>query len=313
MRDQPDVSIIIVTFNVAGFLDSCLRSIRQETRSRHEIIVVDNSSRDGSAEIARSVAPEAVIFRNERNLGFSRANNQGFCRARGRHLFMLNPDTVVRDRAIDRLVAFMDEHPEAGACGPKNLNPDLSLQQNCHHFPTLSSAFFDALQLRRFFPGSRIFGREQMTYWGYDDVREVDWITGCSLMLRKQALDQVGFLDERYFMYAEECDLCFRLKKNHWRVFFEPSAAIIHYYGRSALSHRSLGVHEKNITRYYFESRYYFFEKNYGRGRGLLLRALDSAYYGSSLIKNGISFSRKDRDEKIACAQTVIRSALNLG
>ena len=195
-----DVTIVIVSYNVAKLLEECLASIEKETSCDHEIIVVDNHSSDGSAEVAKALHPEIALIKNPRNVGFARANNQAFRMAKGRFVLMLNPDTRVLGGAIDRLVRFMDAHPEAGACGPKNLNSDLSLQYNCHHFPSLTSVLVEFLQLRRFFPKNKFFGRAQMTYWTYDEIKTVDSITGCSLMIRREALERLGYLDERYFM-----------------------------------------------------------------------------------------------------------------
>jgi GT2 family glycosyltransferase len=306
-----DVSIVIVSYNVAGYLRGCLDSIRKETSCAHEIIVVDNNSTDDSVAIAGSFMPGLKLVQKHENVGFARANNQGFGMAQGRYIFMLNPDVVVMDRAIDKLVDFMDKNPEIGACGPKNVSPDMSLQLNCHHFPTLSMILVEYLRLKRKFQKRRFFGREHMTYWSYDEVKDVDWITGASLMIRKEALDEVGWLDEDYFMYSEESDLCYRLKKKRWRVAFYPEASILHYGGQSSLSQQQQTVHSKTITKYLHQSRYLFFRKNYGKGREWLLRALDILYFSLSYVKNKVQFRKSDRQEKMDYARIVLRLALN--
>jgi len=305
-----DVSIIIVSFNAGNYLNKCLLSVKKETASNYEIIVVDNHSRDDSVDIVKKYYPDVKLVEFQENVGFAKANNIAFKAANGRYVFMLNPDTVVLNGAIDKLVKFMDHNKSAGACGPKNLNTDLSLQYNCHHFPSLLLSLWEYLQLKRFFPHSRIFGREHMSYWDYNIVKEIDWITGCSLLIRKKVLDRIGFLDENYFMYSEECDLCFRMKKNNYLTLFYPGASIIHYGGQSSLKQEQQKTFSKTIVKYLFQSRYYFYRKNYGKGWEILLRLLDMIYFGISLIKNKVFFLKKNRKEKIALAEEVLCTTL---
>jgi GT2 family glycosyltransferase len=281
-----DVTVVIVSYNVAELACEAVASVKQQTSCRFEIIVVDNGSVDNSVARIKSEHPDVIIIENGRNAGFAVANNQAFRIAAGRFLFMLNPDTVVLEGAIDRLVSFMEGHPKIGACGPKVLNPDLSLQYNCHHFPSLTLRVVEYLQLKRFFPRNRFFGREHMTYWDYNEENEVDWMTGCALLIRREALEQVGLLDENYFMYAEESDLCFRLKKTGWRVVFHPEASIIHHGGQSVLNQSEFKALDRTITSYLFSTRYYFFRKNYGYGNCLMLKTLDFLYYGAIYAKN---------------------------
>lgn len=306
-----DVTIVIVSYNVPDFLGKCLASIKKETSCAYEIIVVDNNSLDDSAEIAKAHHPEVRLIQNKANEGFAKANNKAFKEAKGRYLFMLNPDTVVLDGAIDKVIQFMDKHHEVGACGPENLNPDLSLQRNCHHFPSLSMILVEYLRLKNRFYRFKFFGREHMTYWSYDEIKKVDWISGASLMIRREALDAVGCLDEQYFMYSEECDLCYRLKQNKWKTVFYPNASIIHYGGQSSLTQNYQTVHSKTITKYLHQSRYCFFKKNYGKGREFLLRFLDVVYFSFSFLKNKIQISKKDRQMRIDYAKIVLRLALN--
>jgi GT2 family glycosyltransferase len=305
-----DVSVILVSYNVSGFLEGCLRSIKKEISCRYEIIAVDNGSTDGSSEMLRKNHPDVILIQNASNLGFARANNQAFRLAVGKYVFMLNPDTLVLDRAVDRLFRFMEEHPEAGASGPKNLGSDLTPQLNCHHFPSLLLAAFEILQLNRRFPRSRLFGRESMTYWNYDQVRAVDWITGCSLMLRRDLLDRCGFLDEKYFLYGEECDLSYRMKRLGFPTFFCPDASIIHFGGQSSRTQSRFDVHSGTITKYFYETRYHFFRKNYGRIREILLRTAHVFYFGARLLKNGIWIYGKDRGLRISEARTVLEVTL---
>jgi GT2 family glycosyltransferase len=150
-----------------------------------------------------------------------------------------------------------------------------------------------------------------MSYWNYDATKDVDWITGASLMIRKQALDETGWLDEDYFMYSEESDLCFRMKQMRWRTVFNPEATIIHFGGQSSLVQKKQSVHSKTITKYLHQSRYLFFKKNYGRTKEILLRLLDIVYFGLSYLKNKVQFTKKDRQVRIEYAKIVLRLALN--
>lgn len=306
-----DVTIVIVSYNVSSFLERCLSSIERGTSCEHEIIVVDNNSQDDSVRIVRTHHPAIKLLVNQSNKGFAKANNQAFRLAQGRYVLMLNPDTVVLNSAVDKLVRFMDERPNAGACGPKNLGPDLSLQYNCHHFPSLSIVFWEYLQLRRFFPKSRLFGREHMTYWDYDDVREVDWITGCSLVIRKAALEEVGYLDESYFMYSEECDLCLQLKRRGLKTVFCPGASIIHYAGLSALGQDREKVANRSITSYLFRARYHFFRKNRGIVYLGLVKGLDLVYHSIVLLKNIFRSGGEVRRSKMDEARAVLSECLS--
>lgn len=306
-----DVSIIIVSYNVSKFLRDCIASVKRETLCHYEMIVVDNASEDGSVGMIKKNYPDIKLIQNRRNIGFAAANNIGFREACGRYVFMLNPDTLILDRAVDKLVHFMDEHPNVAACGPKNLNPDMTLQYNCHHFPTLSMALITHLQLHRFFPQKRYFGRGHMTYWTYDRIREVDWITGCSFLFRREIIDAVGNLDEDYFMYSEECDFCYRMKKRNLVTVFFPEASIVHFGGQSGKGQNFPYAVINSSLGHLFLSRYLFFRKNYGRTREVALRIIDLFYYTLVLLKNKMRPKKRNRYRKIAEAIVAIQTALS--
>ncbi|GAB61611.1 MAG: glycosyltransferase family 2 protein [Candidatus Jettenia sp.] len=301
-----DVTIVIVSYNVADLLNECIISIKKETSCEYEIIVVDNNSVDNSMELLKANHPDVKRIQNVSNVGFAKANNQAFEKAQGSYIFMLNPDTVVLDRAIDKLVQFMDEHPEAGACGPKVLNYDMSLQPSCHHFPTIAMRFIEHSQLERVFPKSKIFGRHYMTYWNYDEVKEVDWIRGCSLLLRKTTLELVGTLDENYFMYTEETDICYRMNKSGWKVLFFPGAEIVHYWGKSSeVSKKEKGYSPATI-KYLFNTKYYFFKKHYGCVHFVFIKGIDFVFYLLVFIKNIFRKDAEVRRLKLSYASYVL-------
>lgn len=220
---QVDVSIAIVSWNASAFLGPCLQSILQDGyNSNIEIIIVDNASEDGSPDLAERDFPGVAVIRNARNVGFAKATNQAIRLSRGRYVLLLNPDTLLSPSAIPMMVRFLDQHPKAAAVGPLILNSKGEITESYAPFPGLSVA------LR----GVRI-----ITTASYNCVldsapsepKTVDWICGACMMIRREALDQVGLLDEGFFMYWEETDLCWRLWKQGWEVYYLPQAQIIHY------------------------------------------------------------------------------------
>ena len=229
-----DVSIIVVNWNTKEFLQNCLMSIYgQADNVSYEIIVVDNASGDGSATMVRTRFPQVKIIENPINRGFAAANNQGFAIAEGRYVLLLNSDTVVLDSAIAKSIAFANAHPDAAAVGCRVLNPDRTLQQTCFMFPSILNMILSSTYQYKFFPKSKFFGRERMTWWDRSDAREVDVVTGCFMLVRREAIDQVGMMDERFFMYAEETDWCYRFKQVGWKILFTPDAEIVHLGGQS--------------------------------------------------------------------------------
>jgi len=229
-----DVSIIIVAWNVRQLLHDCLKSVYEQTKGvDFEVIYVDNASTDGSVQMVREHFPDVRIIENERNQGFIKANNQAIRIARGRYVLLLNSDTVLLNNAIAKTVEFADANPQAAVVGCKVLNPDLTLQRTCFMFPSVLNLFLAATYLYKIFPKSRFFGREHMTWWDFNDAREVETICGCFSLVRKQAIDKVGLMDERYFVYGDDPDWCYRFKKAGWKVMFSPEGRIIHYGGQT--------------------------------------------------------------------------------
>jgi GT2 family glycosyltransferase len=230
-----DVSIILVNWNTKCLLRDCLASIYERAGDvDYEVIVVDNASTDGSVEMVKNDFQRVILIENAENRGFAKANNQGMAVAKGRYVLLLNSDTVVLDEAIANTVRFADAHPQAGAIGCRVLNPDDTVQPTCFMFPSILNMLLSSTYLYKLFPKSRFFGREQMTWWDRSDVREVDAVTGCFMLVRRKAIEQVGMMDERFFMYGEETDWCYRFKKNGWKVMFAPVGQIIHFGGQSA-------------------------------------------------------------------------------
>lgn len=264
-----DLSIALVNWNTRDLLDQCLASIYESADGAgYEVIVVDNASGDHSAETVAQKYPDVRLIRNRVNLGFAAGCNIAFKHSTGRYFLLLNTDTLVLDGALGAMVAFMDDHPDAGAVGCKLLNPDGTLQRSCSRFPSLITELFDALYLSKLFPRSRLFGCYSMSYWGFDETSEVDFAGGSCLMVRRDAVEEVGLLDEGYFMYTEEADWCYRLWQRGWRVYYFPDAQVIHLGGQSA------GKLGSDILLHLYMSRHRFVEKHRGSAAAATLRAI---------------------------------------
>jgi len=257
-----DLSIIIVNWNTRDILWDCLKSVFDQTQDiTFEVIVVDNASSDNSVKMVKSEFPQVVLVENKENRGFAAANNQGMQIAKGRYVLLLNSDTIVLDGAIQKTLVFADQHPEAAVVGCRVLNPDKSLQPTCFMVPSLLNLFLSSSYLYKLFPRSRFWGRERMTWWDRDDVREVEVVTGCFMLVRKDAISQVGMMDESFFMYAEETDWCYRFKKAGWNLLFTPDAQIVHLGGQSSKKVRSDMILQARAGILYFIKKHYSYVK----------------------------------------------------
>jgi GT2 family glycosyltransferase len=224
------LSIIIVSWNTWELLEGCLTSIyAHPPNGEFEVFVVDNASSDGSAQMVEERFPAVHLIENHENVGFARANNQAIIKTTSPSILLLNPDTEVKQGAFDKLINFMDDHPRAGAAGSRLLNPDGSLQTSCHPQPTLLRELWRLFHLDKIHP----YGIYPMHAWDLEVPRSVEVLQGASLILRREALDQIGLLDEDYFVYSEEVDLCFRLQKAGWELYWVPDSQVIHHEGES--------------------------------------------------------------------------------
>jgi GT2 family glycosyltransferase len=264
-----DLSICIVNWNTKKHLANCLDAIeRAGTTVAHEIIVVDNASSDGSPEMVRQEHPQVRLIVSASNLGLTAGNNRAIAEAAGRYLLLLNSDTIVQPGAFDSLVTFLDEHPDAAAAGPKVLNADGSIQFSARHFPNLLVGLFRNTPLGRLFPRNRFTREYLMTDWDHSEPREVDWISGAAMCLRRKAVDDVGALDERFYMYCEDMEWCYRARLAGWRIYYAPTAVITHLGGRSS----DLCV--LPMVREFHGSMRAFYWKHYAQRWPLLLRWL---------------------------------------
>lgn len=279
VKGQADLSIIIVSWNTKAHLRRCLQSLggAQALLSRPlEVLVIDNASVDGSQLMIDREFGMVDLIRNDHNRGFARANNQGLARARGRYLVLLNPDTEVKPSALAELLAFMENEQTAGGAGPKLLHPDGSLQISCYPAPTLARELWRMFHLDRLHP----LAAYPPSWWQSNRPVRVDMAQGACLILRREALRQVGMLDERFFMYTEEVDLCLRLRKAGWRIHWVPWAEVTHYGGQST------GQSSEAMFLELYKSKILFFRKHYGRAATAIYKAILAA---ASLVRLALS------------------------
>lgn len=232
-KSGSSISIVIVSFNVEKLLKECIESVyRETTETAFDVWVVDNHSRDDSVQMLRDNFPDIHLIENDGNVGFPKANNQAVVQSTSDYILLLNPDTIIRDGAIDKMVAFMDECPDVGVSGCRVLNADGSLQLACRRsIPTPKVAFYRLTGLSRLFPHSKTMARYNLTYLDPNIPHEVDAVSGAFLVIRKQVVDEIGVLDENFFIYGEDMDWCIRANKAGWKVMYYPHASILHYKG----------------------------------------------------------------------------------
>ena len=307
-----DLSIVIVSWNVRDLLRQCLLSVFADSQAcKLETIVVDNVSTDGSAEMVRAEFADVHLIVNTENRGFPAANNQGLAVAQGRYALILNPDTKVLGDALAAMVAYADANPDVGVVGPQLLNNDTdkcpSVQSSRRRFPTLATAVFESTWLQPCAP-RRLLERYYVQDQPDDATLDVDWVKGAALMARREAIEQVGPMDEGYFMYSEELDWCRRFKDAGWRVVYLPAAQIVHYGGKSS----DQVVTSRHI--HFQTSKVRYFRKFHGRSLGELLRWFLLGNYVWQLGLEGakwlIGHKRPLRAERIAAYRKVLQSRL---
>lgn len=254
------LSVIIVSFNTRELLKDCITSVEQSLENvEHEIIVVDNNSSDESAAMLQKCFPQVEVIHNNFNAGFAKANNQGYSVSNGKYVLLLNSDTIVKNAALEKLVDFMEIHPDAAVAGPRLLNPDLSLQLPCRRgFPRLVNSIGYFSGLSRVFPRSKLAGSYNMTYMDDNASHEVDAVSGACMMVRRSVIAAIGgLLDEGYFMHFEDIDLCFRAKAHKFKVWYVHDAKVVHLKGQSSK------LRSRGVRRNFYDSALRYFEKNY--------------------------------------------------
>lgn len=250
-----DVSVIIVTYNSRAVLGPCLESLKRQTLFRQtEVLVVDNASSDGTPELIRTEYPWVELVRGSENVGYSRGVNLGIRRAQGDYLLVLNPDTVVQEDSIAKLVDFMNGAPNAGIVGPKLIFHDGNLQYSCRRFYNWKVLVLRRTPLGKIFKNSKAVSDHLMQDFDHESTKDVDWILGACMMVRRKAVESVGLMDERFFLYFEDVDWCYRMRQKGWTVYYHPDSVVVHNYARDSAQkvlNRSFIAHLASLIRYY--------------------------------------------------------------
>jgi N-acetylglucosaminyl-diphospho-decaprenol L-rhamnosyltransferase len=298
------LSIIIVNWNTRDLLAQCLDSVYDTASDLElEVIVVDNASTDDSVDMLEHRFPWVHLIANEENVGFARANNQAIARCQGRYVLLLNSDTQALPGSLDKTVQFMDEHPRAGIAGVRLLNPDGTFQAAYTPFPTLWREFLILSRLGRWLIRPTFPSYGPQTEKGSQKIK--GYMEGAYLMARHEAVDQIGGLDERIFMYAEDADWCYRFYRAGWEVWYLPQAPIIHYGGQSSKQRWS------RMEAELYRSRVYFFHKHYGKAPALCLKALIYAMTLTKIVVHGLLRSvTKGRKGRAVTSWRELRLAL---
>jgi len=254
-----DLTLGIITWRSRRLLEQLLDSIRANMNvANYETIVLDNQSGDGTIEMVENDYPEVKLLKNPRNEGVAPARNKIFKAAMGKYVVILDVDTKIMPGAVDKLVEVMDDHPDVAIGGPRLVYGDGSLQLSCRPFPSFLNILIEGTFLREWFPNSRFVKAYTMEDWDHSEIREVDWMYGACLIIRRESLKTIGLFDESYFYLYEDVDLCFRAKKSGYKVIYIPLATVVHFLERErkGLFHPRIGTHIKSIFRYLVKNRY---------------------------------------------------------
>jgi len=264
-----DMSIVLVCWNNKAYLDPCLKSLYEGgLKSSFDVVVVDNGSTDGSQQMLAEKYPQVKVIQNAGNVGLGKASNQGIEATNGRHVLLLNNDTLVNAPALDVLVEYLDAHPKAGATAGRLLNPDGSFQSGFAPFSTLLEEFLIVTRI------GELLWTGYPSHGDAQEIKETGWMSSACLLVRRAALDQIGLLDEGYFIYGDEADLQYRLNKAGWKVVFLPNSSIVHFGGRS--------MDRWKRRKMVYRGKMMFYQKNYGLVSAFFLRVL---FFLMSLVK----------------------------
>ena len=284
---MPDISVLIVSFNTRERLRACLAALAAQDAD-HETLVVDNASRDGSADLVAAEFPEAKLIRSPVNLGFANANNLALESASGRYLVLLNPDAVMPPSTLSEALRHMEAEPGVGMGGGRLLGPDGDLQPSARMFPSLLNEFLTLSGLAARFPQSRCFGRFDRTWADPLQAAEVDWVPGAFAILRRDLVDRIGLFDPGFFLYYEEVDLCRRIHQAGYRVAYWPDLAITHIGGESSKTVTGLGFSKSGsqLTLWRMRSQLLYYRKWHGRPAAWLVKAMEQGWHALRAFRN---------------------------
>lgn len=286
MAKRVDLSIVILNYNTVDLTRKCLHTVFASKRETYtmEVIVCDNGSTDASCEMIRKEFPKVMLIENKKNLGFAAGNNPGMRLAKGRYILILNTDTEMPTNTLRVCLEFMDKHPDVGASTCKLLLSDGSMDPACHRgFPTPWASLTYMTGLERLFPKSRIFAQYHQGYKDLNTIHEVDCIVGAFFLIRREIIKKVGFLDEDYFMYAEDIDYCYRIREAGWKIMYNPRVTMLHKKKQSGRAHF---LRKRRVTTeiYFHTYNWLFYKKHYAKKYGLILTFFVNAFYSVRLF-----------------------------
>lgn len=252
-----DLSVIAVNYNTSTFILRLLSSLSKNIQGKvFEIIVVDNGSTDNSCRLIRENFPDCCLIENKKNRGFGRAVNQGIRRSKGKYILILNPDVQILPGSVEKAISFLEGNPHITLLLPKLLNPDGTLQFSCRTFHNFSTLLFRRTPLGKIFPNHEVIRKHLMMDWNHNEVREVDWGLGACMFIRREAIKEQDLFDERFFLYFEDIDLCFRLKNEDRKVVYYPEAVMVHTHVRESARgffNRAKWELYKSLIKFYFK------------------------------------------------------------
>ena len=282
MSIEPQVSVVIVSFNTRELLRECINTLDRESSGvTYETIVVDNASRDGSADMVAADFPNVRLVRSDKNLGFAAANNLGFAEAGGKYVVLLNSDAFLKHDALRISVERMNKSPQVGLAGAQLISRDGSWQPSARKFPSLLNDFLTLSGLAARYPHSRLFGRFDRTWADPKEPAEIDWVPGAYSIVRRDLLMKLGGFDERFFLYYEEVDLCRRIKQAGYQVWYWPDVIVIHLGGESSKTVTRLSMSSKGaqLTLWRMRAAFLYYRKHHGLAGAVCAMNLEAQWH----------------------------------
>ena len=283
-----DLTIVIVNYNTEKLTLECIASVyKSHLPYTFEIFVVDNHSSDNSVESIKKHYPKVKLIENQENVGFSKANNQAIRQAQGRYVLLLNSDTILKENTLAVMTRYMDSHLDVGAAGCEVLLPTGELDKACHRgFPTPQASLYYMLGLAKKYPSNPKYNSYHKSYLNMKEIHEIDCLVGAFMLVRKETIEQIGMLDEAFFMYGEDIDWCYRIKEAGWKIIYNPTVSIIHYKGASSRKKPFKIVYEFHRAMYLFHKKHY--AKKYSTFVNYLVYTGIGAKFSLELVKNKI-------------------------
>ncbi len=303
---RPDLSIVIVSYNTKETTRKCLEYVEKYSHGLDiEVIVVDNASTDDSCDMIANDFPHIRLITLSENRGFAGGNIPGMKISKGRYILLLNSDAFINRDTIEKAVKYMDEHSKTGILGCRLTNPDGSLQPSARMLPGPLNKILTRTGLAAHFPKSPFFGRVDFTWWDHSTPRKVGWVVGAFFLIRRETMEEIGYLDDRYFLYFEEVDYCLRAKRSGWDVTFYPDAQAIHLGGQSSKDNRGDIFRGMQINPIRIKSEFRYYRKNYNTLYVLMSACIEFFWCLVVYLKNIFNSSEKGAFKRIESISTM--------